>query len=423
MSSTAEQRIAEVQSQAPDVQTGEYIAEGSHWLSMGMGLKLACGGGWLGAAIFGAGVGGGYLGAWAAQELHTADYLASGLEMVGMHKIGKGGEHPATVGHQVAHSHAFAGFLAAVAIGVVAAVAVGAVILSGGTALVAIGAAFAGGVATGFLGTTVSGALAQLGTQTGPVITGSPDLLICGRPAARMTDVANCSDDGSAPVPLVEGSKTILVNGLPMARIGHKLMCGAVVDEGAASVMIDKTVVACAIPKPEVPVYARIVADWIGFLPWGKVSAFLAGETPVNASQTAYQKAQSSALELPKNKTVASDGIQTVSGWSKNEGFTSVPPEDVAAYSDKIGHELQPAGGLDQIKNGGFPGKYNASHAEKQMAVASPNEPIGVSREICNDCYNFFKLHAQETGKPQIITDPEGTHVFYPDGTVKTISK
>jgi uncharacterized Zn-binding protein involved in type VI secretion len=198
------------------------------------------------------------------------------LDKVGMHRIGQGGPHPATVDHQVAHSYAFAGFLAAVAIGiVVAVVATVAVVVTGGGALVVIGAAAAGGLATGFLGGAVSGALAQMGTQTGPIISGSPNVSIKGKPVARMTDLAACSDEG-APVPLIEGSETIYVNGLPMARIGHKLMCGAVVDQGEASVMIDKTVVACALPEPEIPVWARVAADLIGLLPMGKVSAILA---------------------------------------------------------------------------------------------------------------------------------------------------
>lgn len=281
MERTAEQRIADVQAQAPDVATHERLAEVSRWSSLAVGARLAAKGGPVGLLTFGAALGGGHAGAGLADLLHTPDGLARVLDSAGMHRIGRGGSHPATIGHQVAHSYAFAGFLAAAAIGIAATVAVGAVVLSGGTALTVIGAAAAGGFVTGFFGGTISGALAQMGARTGPIATGSPNVFIKFMPAARMTDNASCSKE-SGPVPLIEGCATILVNGLPMARIGHKLMCGAVVDQGEGSITIDESSVACADPEPEVPVWARVAADWLGFVPLGRFSAIFASRGLLN---------------------------------------------------------------------------------------------------------------------------------------------
>jgi RHS repeat-associated protein len=144
----------------------------------------------------------------------------------------------------------------------------------------------------------------------------------------------------------------------------------------------------------------------------------------ISASQSAEARATAEAANHPANKTVSADGGQTLSGWKNPpEGYTQATPEQVAEYSDEIGHELRPSGGPDQVNRGGFPGKFNASHAEKQMALQHPNEPLGVSKPMCPDCQNFFKLHAEYTGKPQYVTDPQMTRIFHPDGTVTEIPR
>ncbi len=125
-----------------------------------------------------------------------------------------------------------------------------------------------------------------------------------------------------------------------------------------------------------------------------------------------------------KSKTVASDDIKTLSGWKeKPEGFTDVTPEQVKSYSNEIGHNPKRAGAMDQINNGGFEGKYNSSHAEKQLLTAKPNEPVGVSRDMCTDCQNFASKQAQTTGESVIVSDPKGTRIFNPDGSVDFIPK
>lgn len=160
------------------------------------------------------------------------------------------------------------GFLGGVLLGALAAVAVGALIVAtGGIAAVAIvGAAAAGGLVGGFAIPTLTGALSQFGSRAGPITTGSPNVFIADLPAARMTDIATCAKDAPPPQPIVEGSETIFINNLPLARKGHKLLCGAVIDDGVPSVVVDKTTISCATPASEIPLWLRIAVDWIGLL-------------------------------------------------------------------------------------------------------------------------------------------------------------
>src|SRR4029077_5492860 len=79
---------------------------------------------------------------------------------------------------------------------------------------------------------------------------------------------------------------------------------------------------------------------------------------------------------------------------------------------------LRPAGALDQLDQGGFRGKYYASHAEKQQIVARPNEPVGVSRPMCDDCIRFFQREAAYQGRPITVSDPQTTRVFSRDGSI-----
>ncbi len=122
-------------------------------------------------------------------------------------------------------------------------------------------------------------------------------------------------------------------------------------------------------------------------------------------------------------KTAASDGERTLSGWKQPRptGFSEVSPEQVRDFSGEIGHELEKSGGLDQVRRDGFPGKYQASHAEKQLSILRPDDPIAVSEPMCNDCNGFFQKRAIYRNSPQVVTDPNGTWIFRPDGTVERI--
>lgn len=123
------------------------------------------------------------------------------------------------------------------------------------------------------------------------------------------------------------------------------------------------------------------------------------------------------------NKTSAGALLDdpTLSGWKlpRPDGYQHVSPADVRAYADEIGHELAPKGALDQANRpDGFPGRWAASHAEKQAAIASPGTPLAVTKPMCADCLGFFEKHAVHTGTPQIVRDPDVLRMFMPDGRV-----
>jgi hypothetical protein len=67
----------------------------------------------------------------------------------------------------------------------------------------------------------------------------------------------------------------------------------------------------------------------------------------------------------------------------------------------------------------GVDGQYDASHVERQAAVARPNKPIDVDRDMCDECIDWFKALAQHRGVPRQVTDPTGVNIFGVDGTWK----
>ncbi|HCW91474.1 MAG TPA: type VI secretion system PAAR protein, partial [Marinobacter sp.] len=73
-----------------------------------------------------------------------------------------------------------------------------------------------------------------------PVISGSPDVMVDGKPAARVGDqLAMHSKPFHPPHPrtIAEGSSTVMINGVPAAITGGKVSCGGVTI-GSGSVVI-----------------------------------------------------------------------------------------------------------------------------------------------------------------------------------------
>jgi uncharacterized Zn-binding protein involved in type VI secretion len=69
----------------------------------------------------------------------------------------------------------------------------------------------------------------------GPILLGDPTVLICGHPAARLGDPAQCV----GPVDSIAGgSGSVLIGGLPAARQGDPSAHGGVVVAGCPTVLI-----------------------------------------------------------------------------------------------------------------------------------------------------------------------------------------
>jgi hypothetical protein len=133
--------------------------------------------------------------------------------------------------------------------------------------------------------------------------------------------------------------------------------------------------------------------------------------------------AESHLGDVPSGKTVATTGKgeRAVSGWSKRPGFVDgeAATNEVMKLSEEMGYPSRPAGFLDR----GLPGRYNASHAEKQMAVLRPNEAISVSRPMCDECIAWFQKLARYREQAQVVADPKWVRIFRPDGTIVEIPR
>jgi uncharacterized Zn-binding protein involved in type VI secretion len=85
---------------------------------------------------------------------------------------------------------------------------------------------------------------ARMGDMTshgGLITIGSPTVLICGKPAARLGDYVSCPmvTPGTPPIPhvggpIISGSATVLINGMPAARMGDMVSCHG----GVSSIII-----------------------------------------------------------------------------------------------------------------------------------------------------------------------------------------
>jgi hypothetical protein len=140
----------------------------------------------------------------------------------------------------------------------------------------------------------------------------------------------------------------------------------------------------------------------------------------IDKADKAYTKATDFAKQNKKKfptKTFASNGKIMMSGWTGKTnapppaGCSRVEPEEIADHCDKIDHNL-PMHPQDKD----WDGQWNACHAEKQLSMKT-TEPIGISKEMCENCQNYFRKQAQFKGKTLVTKDPKTTRIFYPDGT------
>ncbi len=141
-------------------------------------------------------------------------------------------------------------------------------------------------------------------------------------------------------------------------------------------------------------------------------------KSEANAIQVAQDIQRSLDNPLSK-KTIAGveRGERTISGWKQQPGYIQAT-DLVMARCEEIGYSLRSAGPLDK----GVQGRYNASHAEKQISVIHPDQPIGVSSEMCLDCQEYFKALVRHTGNIQVIADPKTVRIFRLDGSVDELS-
>ena len=69
--------------------------------------------------------------------------------------------------------------------------------------------------------------------RAGTVASGSGDVMVEGKQAARAGDAAGCAG------PIIEGSPDVFINGKPAAVQGDKTGCGGTIVSGASGVFIN----------------------------------------------------------------------------------------------------------------------------------------------------------------------------------------
>jgi uncharacterized Zn-binding protein involved in type VI secretion len=156
----------------------------------------------------------------------------------------------------VGHGLGLLGMIGGAIIGaVVGALLIAGAIATGGTLLIALSIAAAGacvaggGLSGGQLARGIQTAAALPNPKTGVITaSGSPNVLIGKLPAARAVAdmVSPCSGLLGVFHPalafpadsIAEGAKMVLINKLPAARVTSKLICGAEITHGEATVLI-----------------------------------------------------------------------------------------------------------------------------------------------------------------------------------------
>ncbi|WP_232023061.1 hypothetical protein [Actinomyces viscosus] len=140
----------------------------------------------------------------------------------------------------------------------------------------------------------------------------------------------------------------------------------------------------------------------------------------VKKSQEAYERAQRAREEMPRGKkyksrkTVSANGVKSLSGWSLDRpgGFQGPNVDEVLQVTDEMGFPRR-----QDFRDHGIDGQYDASHAERQEAVAADEPYIGVTRDVCENCEDWYRAFAKHRQQDWYVTDPTGTWFFRSDGT------
>jgi|GEM_PF-3539826 len=165
-------------------------------------------------------------------------------------------------------------------------------------------------------------------------------------------------------------------------------------------------------------------------------------DSPTNAESALNAPADlSSRMEVARKRcakaasvngagTFAVGGAQLPNGWS-NEDLTvlNVQYSVAGLHLDTPGGPNDPRSDQGNLKqnrgNKHLPivqGGAAASHAEQLVALADGlngnNESIGVSRQQCGGCRQWFREHAMQQQQTYVIADPKLTRVYYPNGDV-----
>ncbi|WP_299050652.1 hypothetical protein [uncultured Actinomyces sp.] len=142
----------------------------------------------------------------------------------------------------------------------------------------------------------------------------------------------------------------------------------------------------------------------------------------VEKAEKAQERAANNYNGLAKRydgKTVSADGAISLSGWGRRKrGFQEPNIDKVLEMQEKIGHPRN-SHNLDN----GVLGRFYACHAERQLSITAKIPAIGVSKNVCNDCQEYFSRLAQYQGRDWYVADPSWTWIFHSDGAVTKLPR
>ncbi len=158
-------------------------------------------------------------------------------------------------GDAIEHSSAFGGLLSGLAVGAGAALIGIAIVGTGGIGAAALAAMVGAGATTGAGIGQLIGRLSFACRETGQIVSGSDNVHINGRPAARAhLDTVQCDDHPGAMGRVAQGSTSVYINGQSAARVGDRSVCDAKICVGSANVCIGGGTATTDEIEPEVPV-------------------------------------------------------------------------------------------------------------------------------------------------------------------------
>jgi uncharacterized Zn-binding protein involved in type VI secretion len=171
----------------------------------------------------------------------------------------------ARVDDPIEHSSALGRLLAGLAVGAGAVLVGIAIVGTGGLGAVALAAMVGAGAATGAGIGQLIGSLSFACHDAGKILTGSPNVHVNGKEAARAhVDTAHCDQHSSAPQILAQGSDTVHINGMPAARVGDRTVCDGKISAGSPNVHIGGGTETTDDIHPEVPVLLELAILGLG---------------------------------------------------------------------------------------------------------------------------------------------------------------
>ncbi|MGJ7549965.1 PAAR domain-containing protein [Pseudomonas alloputida] len=200
----------------------------------------------------------------------------------------------------IEHSSALSGLLAGLALGAGAVLIGIAVVGTGGLGGLAIGAMIGAGAATGAGIGELLGSLSHAQRETGWITSGSDNVHINGRPAARAhVDQAVCTDHLVVSQALAQCSRSVYINGQPAARVGDCTVCDARISAGSSYVFIGGGSETTDEIDPEVPGWLEATVLGFGLASavalvgpemalWGMFGGVVGGEAGYRFGRSRY---------------------------------------------------------------------------------------------------------------------------------------